>query len=345
VPAQPRLPISHTIHLVPFFRFLGEVGAPVERGVERAKLPAHVSDMPDCYAPTESVWAFIGGMARKEGIDDLGLRVAYFGGLRMLGHGLTTDVEQSPTLLAGIESFCKVIHRESSEMACWLVQDQDEARFHLHKTFEPEVLGYQQTEWLGLIAMLTAIQVFAGPDWQPVRISVRSKGPIPRLAHELFPDTQLLSGQREIYIAFPRSALSLGRAPQHSDPRFERPSPPTSRLTDEEPPSDFAQRLRLCLEPHLLDGYPDIHLAAEVLDTSTRTLQRRLAGLGMSYSAVVQGARFQLSRRMLLESDSTISDIAHTVGYSDASHFARAFRRLAGVTPREYRSQAMEAAE
>jgi len=343
--AQPRLPVSHTIHLVPFFRFLGEVGALVERGIEQTKLPARVIDMPDCYAPTESVWAFIGTMARKEGIDDLGLRVAYFGGLRLLGHGLTRDIDQAETLLAGIERFCRVIHRESSEMTCWLVADEDEARFHLHKTFEPGVLGYTQTEWLGLVAMLTAIQVFAGPHWEPTRVALRSKAPIPQLAHELFPNTQFLTGQRDIYLAFPRSTLSLGHAAQSGDPRFERPRPPSFRFTDGEPPGDFAHRLRLCLEPHLADGYPDIHLAADLIDASTRTLQRRLAELGISYSAVVQGARFELSRRMLLNTETSIADIAYDVGYSDPSHFTRAFRRLAGVAPSKYRSQAVEAAE
>ena len=35
-------------------------------------------------------------------------------------------------------------------------------------------------------------------------------------------------------------------------------------------------------------------------------------------------------------SENAITDIASLPGYSDPSHFARAFRRLAGVSPREY---------
>ena len=35
-----------------------------------------------------------------------------------------------------------------------------------------------------------------------------------------------------------------------------------------------------CLEPHFVDGYPQITLAAEIADTSVRTLQRRLAEQG-----------------------------------------------------------------
>jgi AraC-like DNA-binding protein len=34
-----------------------------------------------------------------------------------------------------------------------------------------------------------------------------------------------------------------------------------------------------------------------------------------------------------------IIDIAYKLGYEDLSHFTRAFRHLAGLSPREYRSQ------
>jgi AraC-like DNA-binding protein len=334
---EPQLPVSHAIHLVPFFRFLDELGAPVQHGVAQSKLPGRVVESPDCYAPTESVWAFIGKMARSQDIPDLGLRVGYEGGLRMMGAGLTGELERARSLLHGLQNFSSVIQRESSEMACWLTEDRDEVRFHLHKTFEPGVLGYRQTEWLGLVAMLTAIQFFAGPDWQPTRISIRSKCPAPELASELFGNTELLTGQAEIYIAFPRSMLALAHASHGTDPRFDRPKPAAIGLGDQVPAADFANRLRQCLKPYLFDGYPDVRLAADLVDTSPRTLQRRLRELGTNYRAVVDGARLDLATRMLTRTDATAAEIGNVVGYSDPSHFARAFRRFTGMSPGEYR--------
>jgi AraC-like DNA-binding protein len=40
---------------------------------------------------------------------------------------------------------------------------------------------------------------------------------------------------------------------------------------------------------------------------------------------------------LLLNQDMRITDVAREAGYDDSSHFARAFRRRAGVSPRQYR--------
>jgi AraC-like DNA-binding protein len=43
---------------------------------------------------------------------------------------------------------------------------------------------------------------------------------------------------------------------------------------------------------------------------------------------------------MLTETDAAVIEVAFATAYGDPSHFSRAFRRLAGVSPREYRKQA-----
>ena len=94
---------------------------------------------------------------------------------------------------------------------------------------------------------------------------------------------------------------------------------------------------KLALRSYLQDGCPDIHLAAEMADVSVRTLQRRLAGFGMSYSMLAQQARFESAVDLLKNPGLKSLDIAQAAGYRDPSNFARAFRRIAGVSPREYR--------
>jgi AraC-like DNA-binding protein len=45
---------------------------------------------------------------------------------------------------------------------------------------------------------------------------------------------------------------------------------------------------------------------------------------------------------MLVETDARSIEIAQATAYSDPSHFARAFRRIAGLSPDEYRTQARQ---
>jgi AraC-like DNA-binding protein len=70
---------------------------------------------------------------------------------------------------------------------------------------------------------------------------------------------------------------------------------------------------------------------------SVRTLQRNLAKAGLTYSKVVEYARFEAAAEMLARPDLKIIDIAYSLGYEDPSHFSRAFRRMIGQSPREFR--------
>lgn len=70
---------------------------------------------------------------------------------------------------------------------------------------------------------------------------------------------------------------------------------------------------------------------------TVRTLQRRLAAAGLTYSRLVDEVRFERARLLLVEPGVGISNIAAALGYADPAHFTRAFTRWAGVAPQAYR--------
>ena len=47
--------------------------------------------------------------------------------------------------------------------------------------------------------------------------------------------------------------------------------------------------------------------------------------------------RLSQARRLLVETDATIGNIASQVGYHDQLHFSREFHRAVGVSPSEFR--------
>jgi AraC-like DNA-binding protein len=76
---------------------------------------------------------------------------------------------------------------------------------------------------------------------------------------------------------------------------------------------------------------------ARKLGISQRTLARRLASEGLTFSGVLQGLRYDLARRHLLDKGLSISKIAWLLGYQDVSAFTHAFRRWTGTAPRAIR--------
>lgn len=75
---------------------------------------------------------------------------------------------------------------------------------------------------------------------------------------------------------------------------------------------------------------------ASALGMSARTLSRRLAADGATFSDLAQHVRFETAQR-LLRTQKSVSEIATALGYSDATAFIRAFRQFAGTTPARWR--------
>jgi AraC-like DNA-binding protein len=72
---------------------------------------------------------------------------------------------------------------------------------------------------------------------------------------------------------------------------------------------------------------------------SPRTLTRRLAETGLSFSGVVRELRLALSHRYLADRELPISQVAWLLGYSEISGFTHAFRRWTGMTPSQARDR------
>ena len=85
------------------------------------------------------------------------------------------------------------------------------------------------------------------------------------------------------------------------------------------------------------DDFGSLERMAAHLGLSPRTLRRRLAGEGASFSVLVDHGRRDKALRLLRSSRLSIEDIARQIGYTSASSFARAVHRWTGKTPIQYR--------
>ncbi|MBL9054563.1 MAG: AraC family transcriptional regulator ligand-binding domain-containing protein [Tabrizicola sp.] len=111
-------------------------------------------------------------------------------------------------------------------------------------------------------------------------------------------------------------------------------------------PAEFAlsdQELLLAIrrmfEAAALMGRLSLQEAAVMLGLSPRSLQRRLAAIGTTFEETLDGWRQQMALSILSEPDAKTMLTATRLGYTDASHFIRAFRRWTGVSPRDFRDE------
>lgn len=80
---------------------------------------------------------------------------------------------------------------------------------------------------------------------------------------------------------------------------------------------------------------------ARACGVSLRTLHRAFAAQGHTFAGVLMQTRVDAAARLLQDrryAHLTIAGIARRCGFLDASHFARQFRRLRGVEPRQFRA-------
>lgn len=70
---------------------------------------------------------------------------------------------------------------------------------------------------------------------------------------------------------------------------------------------------------------------------SSRTLHRLLKKEGTSFRDIANQVRISQAKKLLIESEYSISQGAHELGYTDAADFTRALKKLEDIRPSEYR--------
>ena len=92
--------------------------------------------------------------------------------------------------------------------------------------------------------------------------------------------------------------------------------------------------------PLLPHGTARLGEISRILGVSQRSLARRLAMEGATFSDVLEGLRSDLADQYLVDQGLSISQVAWLLGYREVSAFTHAFKRWTGRTPRQARTAA-----
>ncbi|WP_037024012.1 AraC family transcriptional regulator [Cupriavidus sp. GA3-3] len=189
---------------------------------------------------------------------------------------------------------------------------------------------------LALGVMVRLIRQLLKPDWEPRRVCFEHPAPRDLGTHQRFfgPCVEFDYDFNCIICA----KADLDARNPSADPAMARYA---QQLIDASVMSQHAtmledvRRIVLLLLP---SGRCSIEQVADHLGVVCRTVQRRLAEEGQSFSSIVNDIRTELAARHVIESDRPLTEVATLLGFSAPSGFSRWYHAQFGCSPKESRS-------
>ena len=328
------IPLTRTATLSPFVHYLNSGNGSVTPSLKAVGIDPEFLEDPEGLIPLNKVSGFVDRVVRRDGIEDLSLRVGAATPITSLGlFGKT--LKQSLTLKDIVEKLRRYVPLLDSGASVWTEENSAET-FRLcirHAVGE----GRAQADAFGMMLMIDAVRLACGPEWRPRRVALDLKSGRLAHRHEALSDAKIDS--RVDYAAFEIPSELVGAPVKRHVLPTTGESDLNDRLKTTGPSQDFGESVVQAVSGMLNGSAPTIEEAAEMAGASLRTFQRRLAQDGLSYRDVLDRVRFQHARIMLKKGSIKIRDIAHRLGYADEANFIRAFRRWNGQPPSAYRTQ------
>ncbi|MDE6439212.1 MAG: helix-turn-helix transcriptional regulator, partial [Muribaculaceae bacterium] len=124
-------------------------------------------------------------------------------------------------------------------------------------------------------------------------------------------------------------------APQKQEYRLSSPV-----ITDAD--QEMMERLLAFMEARISDEDLKIEELAEAVNMGRTVFYGKIKALvGMSPSDFLRRLRMQRAEELIARSKMNFSQIAFNVGFSDPKYFTKCFKKETGMTPSEYRQNAL----
>lgn len=324
------IPLTRCQFLMPFADIHSEIGGPTEALLQKFRLPVALEEKLDHYIPILRAIQFAEAAQRSQGISDLGFLASQRLQFCHLSERLRRIIHSSPTLLVALQQTCRHGQSEDTNLNMWLEFHDGHLRVCTKLLGTAGLQHLEHSQWLQNLFMIQIVRQFAGPGWVPATVGFEARYVPGHEPQAFWSNTRFLSAQDASWIDVPVAYLSL--------PPLGHEPPPGPSAEEEGPPvSDLIGMLQMMLPSYLDETIPSISEIAEMANISVRSFQRKLASVALTYSDLVDGVRFENAKKLLRDTDAKIIDVALSLGYSEPASFTRAFRRLSGVAPRQYR--------
>ncbi|MDU0342540.1 helix-turn-helix transcriptional regulator [Bosea rubneri] len=324
---------SHILHGLPAF-VRQELG---ERALLQANRAAgfelELTEGRNCFVPHAAVLGFVNAAARAAGEANLGLLMTPMMNVSNYG-SFGSYVLGADTLGQSIERAIAALRYHSTNDTMSVAIVGDEARYSYVFALAGHA-GYDMIASAAAGVLLSVLRAYLPDAWRPLRVELNIHRPR---------QTGQFEDVFQCPVIFNAPAVTVVAERHHLSAVPHCASWPTVTIEDvarNRPggaPRGLLDVVMAQIRAQVLAGSVSIDRAARPMGTSVRTLQRELDRLGTDFRSLTNAARIQRAIELLRHTNSSITRVSAEMGYSSPANFARAFQKVTGRTPREFRS-------
>jgi AraC-like DNA-binding protein len=291
-------------------------------------LPERCLTEPELRIPADSVRRLLEAAADRSGVEGFGLRMAQARLLSDMGP-LGLLMREQPTLRLALEACANYANRLNAALYFTIEESPNVVVLR-----EDLILGVpgplRQSAELAMGVVFRVLQTFMGSQWRPLRVCFSHDAPTDRTEHDRlfgcrveFGDAfnGIVCSRRDLDVANPNADPGLARLARQMLDAY--PAPTSDELTEQ------VRRLVVSL---LGTGACTIETVAQHLGVDRRTVHRRLAQEGETFSRIVAGVRRELAAGFLKDPNRNLAEVSLLLGFSSLSGFSRWHRQQFGKT-------------
>ncbi|MBL8363526.1 MAG: AraC family transcriptional regulator [Rubrivivax sp.] len=294
-------------------------------------LPARCLDEPDLRVPTARVGALLERAAARAREPLFGLRMAEQRRLSNLGP-LGLLVRDEATLRSALEALVHHIHVHNEAMS--VTVEERGGLVVIRVALDGGGQPLRQAVEITVAVLFRVLRVFLGAGWQPRLVCFVHAAP-PKLAmHRRLFGRAVEFGHE--FNGIVCNAADLDQPNPAADAVMARY---TRRLVEQAQRSrtTMADRVRELVVLLLPRGHCRVEVVAQHLGLDRRTIARRLAAEGTTFSDLVNELRRELLARYRDDGGHAYTEIALRLGFSAPSAFSRWHRQQFGAAARQVR--------
>ncbi len=289
----------------------------------------------DRWIPGAAVAQVLELSAALSGCEDFALRMVERRRFANLGP-ISLVVREEPDVRSALALLVRYEHMINEVLRLRLVEDDGLATVRVSLDFSEAVEARQATE----LAVGVTHRVLRGllPErWRPIAVYFAHRAPAEVSTHcRLFGPVVEFDREFNGIVFF---AADLDTPNVMADPLLHGYARQFLETVAVGADRTIPDRVGDLIEALLPTGRCSAEEVARSLGVDRRTVQRRLAGSGLTFSAMVRAKRVQLAEQFVANPRLSMTEISDRLGFTETSSFSRWFRGEFSCSPREWRGR------